>query len=94
MNPETPPALADLVMRLLAKKLADRPASAQEVVDQLAALERDPQGFKTDRGDATEVPAPESLPLARLAKPKSRRRTAIYAPNGGRSRAIVAAAGP
>jgi serine/threonine protein kinase len=41
LNPEVPVALSDLVMRLLAKKPHDRPASAQEVVDALRAVEQD-----------------------------------------------------
>jgi WD40 repeat protein/serine/threonine protein kinase len=39
VKPETPAELSDLVMRLLAKKPGDRPASAQEVVAALAAIE-------------------------------------------------------
>jgi len=35
LNPEVPPALSDLVMRLLAKKPADRPASAEAVAAEL-----------------------------------------------------------
>jgi serine/threonine protein kinase len=44
VNPEVPPALSDLVMRLLAKDPADRPASARAVAEALAALERSPAG--------------------------------------------------
>jgi anti-sigma factor RsiW len=42
VNPDVPPALSDLLTRLLAKKPADRPASAQEVVRALEAVERNP----------------------------------------------------
>jgi hypothetical protein len=39
LNPEVPPALSGLVMRLLAKNPADRPASARELVRALEAPE-------------------------------------------------------
>jgi serine/threonine-protein kinase len=51
IDPSLPRALSDLVMRLLAKDRADRPQSAREVVEALAAIER---------GDAAE-PEPELL---------------------------------
>ena len=40
IDPDVPPALDDLVMRLLAKAPADRPPSAQAVVDAIRAIER------------------------------------------------------
>ena len=40
LNPETPPGLSALVMKLLAKKPADRPANAQAVVTALQAIEQ------------------------------------------------------
>ena len=64
LNPDMPAALAELVMRLLAKKPADRPASAQEVVDQLAAIEKNPQGVQANRTPAA-------------VRPKSSRRRAV-----------------
>jgi serine/threonine protein kinase len=39
INPAVPPTLEDLVMQLLAKEPEQRPASAQEVADRLAAIE-------------------------------------------------------
>jgi Leucine-rich repeat (LRR) protein len=42
LAPAVPPALAELVMRLLAKDPAKRPAAAQEVADRLQAIERHP----------------------------------------------------
>ncbi len=42
LNPLVPPALARLVMRMLAKDPAGRPASAHEVCEALAAIEADP----------------------------------------------------
>jgi hypothetical protein len=40
LNPEVPPALSDLVMRLLAKEPARRPSSARAVADALEAVAR------------------------------------------------------
>src|SRR5262249_21672809 len=44
LNPAVPPALAELIERLLAKRPEDRPQSAQEVVQALRAIERSPDG--------------------------------------------------
>lgn len=46
VNPVTPPDLSDLVMRLLAKKPAERPASARQVADQLARLAHQVEGAR------------------------------------------------
>ena len=43
LDPDLPPALADLVMQLLAKDPEQRPATAREVADRLAAMERPDQ---------------------------------------------------
>ncbi len=43
LNPDIPPALADLVTRLLAKDVNDRPESAEVVLDELRALEGRPR---------------------------------------------------
>jgi eukaryotic-like serine/threonine-protein kinase len=63
LTPEVPPALADLVMRLLTKQPAEWPASAREVVEALQAIE---QG-----GGVTPPPAPRGgrrrVPRAALA---------------------------
>jgi WD40 repeat protein/serine/threonine protein kinase len=40
LAPEVPPAVADLVMQLLAKQPAERPASARAVVEAIQAIER------------------------------------------------------
>jgi hypothetical protein len=40
-NPEVPPALDNLILRLLAKDRADRPSSARAVIKTLAAIERE-----------------------------------------------------
>jgi serine/threonine protein kinase len=41
LNPEMPPALSDLIARLMRKDPAARPASAKEVVDSIATIERE-----------------------------------------------------
>ncbi|MFN3298542.1 bifunctional serine/threonine-protein kinase/formylglycine-generating enzyme family protein, partial [Caldimonas sp.] len=41
LNPDIPEALNDLIVQLLAKQPAERPASAAEVVEALRAIERD-----------------------------------------------------
>jgi serine/threonine protein kinase len=78
LNPAVPPALADLVTRLLARDPARRPPSARAVVDALAALEKqgpgrtvEPVGQPQPGGDALAVPgqaprlaaAPPALPM-------------------------------
>lgn len=55
LNPLIPPALADLIWRLLAKEPADRPASAAEVIEELIAIERDVAGGSRS-GFNIEVP--------------------------------------
>lgn len=40
LNPEIPPALSDLIVRMLAKRPDDRPASIAEVINALIAIER------------------------------------------------------
>jgi WD40 repeat protein len=44
INPDIPPALADLVMQLLAKQPVERPASARLVAEALRAIEQSPEG--------------------------------------------------
>ncbi len=41
LNPALPPALADLIVRLLAKQPSDRPPSAQAVVEAIKGIERE-----------------------------------------------------
>ncbi len=60
LNPEVPPALADLIDRLLAKDPAARPASARAVAEELQAIERDLAG--RGRGGAS-APVEEPAPL-------------------------------
>jgi serine/threonine protein kinase len=65
INPEVPPALADLVMQLLAKNPADRPPSARAVAEAIGALER---------GQTQSALAAETQPLAAPSAVPSRRR--------------------
>jgi serine/threonine protein kinase len=63
VNPRLPAGLSDLVMKLLAKKPEDRPASGQAVIEAVRALEADP----------TEVTAPRALPKKSRAPALGRR---------------------
>jgi predicted Ser/Thr protein kinase len=56
LNPRVPQGLSELIMRLLAKKPEDRPASAQHVVDALKALHA---GYVSQPA-APEPPPPQS----------------------------------
>jgi serine/threonine protein kinase len=67
VDPAIPPALSDLVMRLLAKNPAERPASAQEVADVLATL-------AVERPAPAATPAPVASPPA---PPHRKRRLAV-----------------
>jgi urea transport system substrate-binding protein len=61
-NPGIPPALADLVMRLLEKDPAGRPASAQEVAAALRTMEA--QGASGWDGSALPAPGPGPTPAS------------------------------
>jgi serine/threonine protein kinase len=58
VNPDLPAPLSDLVMRLLAKEPAGRPASARAVVEVLAALERQPLAHTGRAPPADTSPGP------------------------------------
>jgi eukaryotic-like serine/threonine-protein kinase len=85
LNPEVPPALAELVERMLAKEPAERPDSARLVADTLQAIEREVAGrSRTGSGivaglpaavlPASSMPATASPPrTARPARPVSQR---------------------
>jgi WD40 repeat protein len=49
LNPEVPPALDDLIMRLMAKRPEGRPASAEEVGRRLRAIQLRPGGDRWSR---------------------------------------------
>jgi serine/threonine protein kinase len=66
VNPAVPEALSEVVMRLLAKKPEDRPATAQEVAATLAAQGNDHTALLT--------PLSEPLPAPRPAATTARRR--------------------
>jgi tRNA A-37 threonylcarbamoyl transferase component Bud32 len=69
VNPDVPPALAELIAELLEKEPARRPPSAAAVADRLAAVEA---GIRRDR---TAAAAPEGNSLAVTpARPRRRRR--------------------
>ncbi len=59
LNPELPPALADLIVRLLAKDPAGRPPSAQAVAEAL----QDIAGERTEALPALRAPAPGAAPM-------------------------------
>ncbi|HEY7423478.1 MAG TPA: protein kinase [Gemmataceae bacterium] len=58
LNPDVPPALADLILRLLAKEPAQRPATAGEVAAQLEAIAEEvrPQWERKRRPSVTPWP--------------------------------------
>ncbi len=57
INAAVPPGLSALIMRLLAKKPEDRPATAQEVARELAALAREPATTAVKLGKDTHPPS-------------------------------------
>jgi WD40 repeat protein/tRNA A-37 threonylcarbamoyl transferase component Bud32 len=80
LNPAVPPGLADLVMRLLEKDPAKRPASAGEVVQALQALEKQPapkpEGLiRTDASAVAPPPVAAVVPAPALAVPAPRSMT-------------------
>jgi WD40 repeat protein/tRNA A-37 threonylcarbamoyl transferase component Bud32 len=65
INPAVPAGLSDLILRLLGKRPEDRPASAQEVAERLAALAHEEP--------AAPVVVPVVQPAAPPAPPRRRR---------------------
>src|SRR5262249_17268421 len=63
LNPAVPPALDDLVMRLLAKKPDDRPATARAVIEALEAIERMPGLPAPAEGPTDVFQAPADEPV-------------------------------
>jgi serine/threonine protein kinase len=89
LNPEVPPALADLIMRLLSKDAGQRPPSARAVVKSLAAIEAGQLGSRPARPAGAErlvaglpqaqllgTPAPDISPYAIERRPSLRSRSA------------------
>jgi serine/threonine protein kinase/WD40 repeat protein len=97
IDPEVPPALSDLVMRLLAKKPKDRPASAREVADALEALATAPVRVAVVRKPQAVVRPHRQAPVAtavlprraKVARPQPRHRTLIIAGTGAGVAALV-----
>lgn len=101
LNPEVPEPLAELIVALLAKRLEERPESAQEVADVLRALEQDLStsqiqappvigvGTSAAQNDADSKTAlavrPAAQPLAR-----SKGHMLLLAAGGGSALLIVA----
>jgi predicted Ser/Thr protein kinase len=67
LEPQTPPALAEVVMQLLEKKPEDRPASALVVAERLAAIERNLLARAPALTARSGHDAAEADPDARLA---------------------------
>jgi WD40 repeat protein len=61
LNPEVPPALNDLILRLLAKDRAGRPASAAEVIREIVGIERG--GSERTQPMAIPVAPPVAIPV-------------------------------
>ncbi len=75
LNPSLPPALNTLILRLLAKDMADRPSSAGEVARVLLALEQETAGFVPSAGQRPGPTGEETTALLdRRAAPPARRR--------------------
>ena len=99
INPRLPPALCDLILRLLTKKPNERPASAQAVVEAIRAIEAAPKA-KGKPGPAAVVPGrsgPQRLGVV-PARPKSTpapaRRKLASPPRQGRRTAVGAGVRP
>jgi serine/threonine protein kinase len=55
LNPDLPPALSDLIMKLLSKKREERPRSARLVVAALAEIREAPSGYEEVEEEPEEV---------------------------------------
>jgi WD40 repeat protein/predicted Ser/Thr protein kinase len=67
LNPQMPEDLAGLVMRLLAKRPADRPPSAQAVLQELQAIDR-----RRAQGSQALTPVPDEVTVAVAKQPPPR----------------------
>ncbi len=78
INPDIPPALSELIVRLLAKDPKDRPQSAHEVVSALAELaqERTAEILKPTRASSAQPTQPQTpAPPPQPARGRGRRLT-------------------
>jgi serine/threonine protein kinase/formylglycine-generating enzyme required for sulfatase activity len=66
LNPETPPALSDLIDRLLRKKPSERVGTAKEVVDTISKIERE-RALQKLGAAPTETSVAPTADAARLA---------------------------
>jgi hypothetical protein len=79
LNPEVPPVLSALVIRLLAKAPADRPRSAGAVAEALQAIEhKQPAGFVSKTGKRTAASGAGPL----LSTPPGVEQTALASSHG------------
>jgi serine/threonine protein kinase len=72
LNPEMPPALSELIMKLLEKNPDKRPRNAQEVVELLEEVRNAPEGFEEVEEELEEVEQPEPEPEEPERKPVRR----------------------
>jgi WD40 repeat protein len=79
LAPDVPPALAELVLRLLARDPADRPPSAQAVVEELRALEREVVAWSGTPGSRSGIEAPPADPTPTLPAAPAKTRPAVRA---------------
>jgi serine/threonine protein kinase len=62
INQDIPPALSDLVAQMLAKEAADRPRSADEVLERLKQIERGAHDSGPSRPESRATPSPRVSP--------------------------------
>ena len=66
LNPDLPPAVSDLIDRLMRKDVADRPQSAAEVA---VAIRKIIKELKEKRSSSETTPAPPTVTATRVPKP-------------------------
>jgi serine/threonine protein kinase len=70
LNPHVPPALAELIHKLLAKDPADRPASAAALIEELTLIEQDVSGGARS---SISIPVPPVIQINTESKPPAER---------------------
>jgi serine/threonine protein kinase len=81
LNPHVPPALADLIHKLLAKDPADRHASAAALIDELSLIEQDVSG-----GARSSI----SIPIPPVIQINTEPKTIAERPKSGKVAPLVA----